>query len=36
MTRSPLWKRLGWFALIYGASLAALTAVALTIRAVIG
>ncbi len=36
MTRSPIWKRLVWFALIYGASLAALGAVALAIRAVIG
>ena len=36
MTRSPIWKHLVWFALIYGASLAALGVVALAIRAVIG
>jgi hypothetical protein len=36
MARSPLWKRIAWFALIYGASLVALGIVALAIRAVIG
>jgi hypothetical protein len=36
MARAPLWKRLAWFALIYGASLAALAVVALAIRAAIG
>ena len=32
MARAPLWKRLAWFALIYGASLAALGLVAWAIR----
>lgn len=36
MTRSPIWKRLAWFALIYGTSLAALGIVAWAIHAVIG
>lgn len=36
MARPPLWKRLAWFALIYGASLAALGIVALAIRTAIG
>lgn len=36
MTQSPIWKRLAWFALIYGTSLAALGIVALAIRTVIG
>ncbi|RMH51617.1 MAG: DUF2474 family protein [Alphaproteobacteria bacterium] len=33
MARAPLWKRLAWFALLYGASVAALILVALAIRA---
>lgn len=36
MARPPLWKRLAWFALIYGASIAALGVVARAIRAAIG
>lgn len=36
MARAPLRKRLAWFAVIYGASLAALGVVALAIRAAIG
>ena len=31
-TQAPIWKRLGWMALIWAGSVAALTAVAMLIR----
>ncbi|GIX15270.1 MAG: hypothetical protein KatS3mg118_3229 [Paracoccaceae bacterium] len=33
MARAPLWKRLAWFALLYGAGVAAVAMLALAIRA---